>query len=255
MVNLCRHLSVFETQIRALPICQRVAQTRVQLRFESRHSDFFRCAHVQTGMQHAARIVGHQNLHLSLRECLDVEIFRSVLLVFALRGRAGFFIPFVHEHALLLQTVTSPRDRLLRGRADEIARRFFVAGAEDNRGVRSRCDVFLETAADLHELRQTLHGKQKCGFRSTGGLQYLGEVSVPERGEFVEHDAEQRPLDPVALLFAFVTLADDELQVLQKHLAERADRFGVLVHVERDEENQFLLDDVVDRKQVRRRVR
>src|SRR6266581_3521148 len=96
---------------------------------------------------------------------------------------------------------------------------------------------------------QTLHGEQKCAFRSARRLQDLSEVPVAKWGEFVEHDAEQRPLDSMALLFALVTLADDELQVLQKHLAERADRFSVLVHVERDEENQFLLDDVLDRKQ------
>src|SRR5439155_17903320 len=108
----------------------------------------------------------------------------------------------------------------------------------------------LETAADLHELRQALHGKQECRLRSAGGLQNLREVSVPERGEFVEHDAEQRPLDPASLLFALVALTDNELQVLQKHLAERADRFRVLVHIEGDEQNQFLFDDIVDRKQI-----
>ena len=78
----------------------------------------------------------------------------------------------------------------------------------------------------------------------------MREVSVAERGELVEHDAEERPLDPAPLLFALVALTDNELQVLQKHLAERADRLRVLVYIEGDEQNQFLFDDIVDRKQI-----
>ena len=49
---------------------------------------------------------------------------------------------------------------------------------------------------------------------------------------------------------AVVQLPDDKLQVLQKHLPERANRFRVLIHVERHEENQLLLDDIVNRKQI-----
>jgi len=110
-------------------------------------------------------------------------------------------------------------------------------------------DIFLKRG-HLHELRQALHGKQEGGLRSPGGLQNLCEVLVPERREFVEHDTEQRTVDLPALFFAFVACADDELQVLQQHLAECTHRFRILVHIERDEENQPLLDDIIDREQI-----
>src|SRR6266581_2558338 len=108
-------------------------------------------------MEDASRIVCHQNLHLALREGLHVEILRSVFLVLAFRSRAGLFVPFVNEYAMLRQVVTSPGDSLLCRGADEVAGSLFVARAQDDRRIRSGRYVFLEAAANLHELRQTLH--------------------------------------------------------------------------------------------------
>src|SRR5439155_8185355 len=145
---------------------------------------------------------------------------------------------------MLRQAVTPPGDGLLGRCADEIASGLFIARAQNDRRIGSGRDVLLEAAADLHELRQTLHGKQKCAFRSARRLQDLSEVAVAERRKFVKHDAEQRPVRPPPLLVAFVTLADNELQILKKHLAKRPNRLGIFVHVERYKENQFLLDDI-----------
>src|SRR5882672_3629725 len=105
-------------------------------------------------MQHSPCIVSHENLQLPFRKGLYVEIFRSILLIFALRRGARLLIPFVNEYTLLCQAVTSLRNRFFGGCADEVASRLFIAGAQDDGGVRGRRYVFLETAAHLHKLRQ-----------------------------------------------------------------------------------------------------
>src|SRR5207249_2575618 len=86
--------------------------------------------------------------------------------------------------------------------------------------------------------------------RSARRLQDLSKVAVAERRKFVEHDTEQRPVRLPPVLIAFVSLADNELQILKKHLAECPHRLGIFVHIERYKENQFLFDDIVDRKQM-----
>ena len=91
---------------------------------------------------------------------------------------------------MLRQAVTPPGDGLLGRSADEIAGGLLIARAENDRRVGSGRDILLEAAADLHELRQTLHGKQKCALRSARRLQDLSEVAVAERRKFVEYDAE-----------------------------------------------------------------
>src|SRR2546430_16107870 len=103
---------------------------------------------------------------------------------------------------MLRQAVTPPGDGLLSRCADEIAGGLFIARAQNDRRIGSGRDVLLEAAADLHELRQTLHRKQECAFRSARRLQDLSEVAVAEWGKFVEHDAEQRPVRLSPLLFA-----------------------------------------------------
>src|SRR5207247_5397382 len=105
-------------------------------------------------------IVSHENLHLPFRKGLYVEIFRSILLVLALRRGARLLVPFVNEYALLCQAVTSLRNFFLGGGADEVTSRLFVAGAQDDGGVRSRRDLFLVAAAGLHNWGPAWHGAQ-----------------------------------------------------------------------------------------------
>src|SRR5437870_11304209 len=117
---------------------------------------------------------------------------------------------------MLRQAVTPPGDGLLSRCADEIAGGLFIARAQNDRRIGSGRDVLLEAAADLHQLRQTLHRKQKCALRSARRLQDLSEVAVAERRKFVEDDTEQRPIQLPPVLLAFVSLADHELQILKK---------------------------------------
>src|SRR5258708_36268920 len=77
-----------------------------------------------------------------------------------------------------------------------------------------------DSLVDLHELRQGLHGEQEGGIRSTRGLQDLGKIAIAERRELVQHDTEYWPVPAQPMLFAFVPLAYDQLQVLQKHLSQ-----------------------------------
>ncbi len=78
----------------------------------------------------------------------------------------------------------------------------------------------------------------------------MGEVPVTEGGEFIQHDAEHRPVAAAPLLLALITLANYELQVLEQHLPQGAHRLSVLVHVQRHKEDQFLFDHLIDREQV-----
>jgi len=45
-----------------------------------------------------------------------------------------------------------------------------------------------------------------------------------------------------------VTLANHQLHVLQQHPAKGRDRFRVLVGIQRNEQNQFLVNDFVERQ-------
>jgi hypothetical protein len=47
---------------------------------------------------------------------------------------------------------------------------------------------------------------------------------------------------PLPFLLALVALPDHKLNVLQEHLAKRSHRLGVLVDVQRDEQDQLLFD-------------
>ena len=51
-------------------------------------------------------------------------------------------------------------------------------------------------------------------------------------------------------IFALVPFPNHELEILQEHLPQRPDWLRVLVDVQRDEQDQLLLDDVVDRQQI-----
>ena len=55
---------------------------------------------------------------------------------------------------------------------------------------------------------------------------------------------------PLPFLLALVALPDHKLNVLQEHLAKRSHRLGVLVDVQRDEQDQLLINDIVDGQKV-----
>jgi hypothetical protein len=74
----------------------------------------------------------------------------------------------------------------------------------------------------LHELWQALHREQERGIGSASRLKDLGEVSVPERCELVQNNAEHGPVAVPALRFAFVALPYSELQVFGSVLPEAA---------------------------------
>src|SRR5712691_1369630 len=103
---------------------------------------------------------------------------------------------------MLRQAITPPGDGLLGRSANEIAGGLFIARAQNDRRLGSGRDVLLEAAADLHELRQTLHRNQECAVRFARRVQDLSEVAVAELRKIFEDDSEQRPIDLPPLLFA-----------------------------------------------------
>jgi len=74
----------------------------------------------------------------------------------------------------------------------------------------------------LHELWQALHREQERGIGSACRLKDLGKIPVPERRELVQNNAEHGPVVVSALLFTFVALPYNELQVFGSVLPEAA---------------------------------
>ncbi len=81
---------------------------------------------------------------------------------------------------------------------------------------------------------------------AAGSLQDLRKVAVSEGRKLVQHHAENGPVGAPPLFLAFVALTDNQLQVLQQHFPKSAHRFGVLVYVQRDKQDQLLLDYLVE---------
>ena len=93
-----------------------------------------------------------------------------------------------------------------------------------------------------------MHREQEGGVGAARRLQDLGKIPVPERRKLIQNHAQNGAVFPFPLLLAFVAFAHDELQVLEQHLSECSNRLGVLVDVERHEQDQLLVDHVVDRQ-------
>src|SRR5438105_3133250 len=100
-----RDLGRFETQICSWSIRSRMTEAREQFRFETRHSDLFRCTHMKTRVQDAPRVVRHKDMHLSLRKRFHVEILDAILFVLSLGGCPRFLVPFMNKQPLLRQTI------------------------------------------------------------------------------------------------------------------------------------------------------
>src|SRR5271166_2005295 len=201
-------------------------------------------------MQCAARVISHQDLHLSLGKVLDVFIERAGLTVFALRGAVGCLVLLVTKKSLAVHGHAAPCHRVFSRGPQEIPGGCLVTGAQRKSRVRRRGHIFLKAPADLHQLRQTLHGEQKRGVGAAGGLQDLCEVAVSEGRKLVQHDAEHRAVGAPPLLRTLVPFAHDQLQVLQQHLPQSSHGLGVLVDVQGNEQDQLLLDHFVERQQV-----
>src|SRR5487761_453721 len=120
-----------------------------------------------------------------------------------------FFVPFESKKVPAFHGHIAPPHAVLGGRPEEIPRGFLIPGLEHHGCVRSGGDVFLKTAADLHQLRKTLHGEQEGSVGAPRGLQNLRKIPITEGSEFIEHDADQRPIRLVWLFLTLISLAHD----------------------------------------------
>src|SRR5208282_435811 len=111
-----------------------------------------------------------------------------------------------------------------------------------------RGHVISESAPHGQELRQRLQGEQERSVGAARRLQDLGKVGISKGSKLVEDDADHRPVLAAALLLVLVTLANHQLHVLQQHPAKGRDRFRVLIGIQRNEQNQFLVNDFVKRQ-------
>src|SRR6266446_10522602 len=81
---------------------------------------------MQQCVERPPRIIGHQDLHLSFWQVLDVFVQCSGLLVLALYSAAGFLVLFKSEQLPTVHGKASPCDLVLRRSPQEIPSRFLV---------------------------------------------------------------------------------------------------------------------------------
>ena len=187
-----------------------------------------------------------------------MEVRRSGLQLFGLDHASRALVFLVPKHLPAFQRHASPGHTVQSRGLKEVVGRLFILGLEDDGGVGGGGHILFESSAHPEQLRDALHREEEGGVRAARGVQDVGEVLVAEGSELVEDDAEDRASRfPVLLAGNYtrrrrplVPLAHDELEILQQHLAQGPDRLGVLVHVQADEEDQVLVDDVVNRKRV-----
>lgn len=165
------------------------------------------------------RIVGHQNLHLPLWEILDVLVECACLFVLNVYGAAGFLVLLVAKELPALHGEVAPGNGMLGGGAQEVPCRLLIPRAERHGCVGRGSDILLESTPHVHELREALHGEEEGRVGAPGRLQNLGEVPVTKLREFIEHDAEHRPVRAAALLVAFVPFAHNQLEVSTRILS------------------------------------
>src|SRR5215469_10973553 len=190
-----RQFRILEPQIGAARLRARVQRSRIEGWLESRDRHFLRRSNLQQGVQSSARVVRHQDFHLSFGQVFDGLVLRPRLTILTLSGTSGFLVIAPPEEPSLLLDAAPCHD--LFGRSlDEIFGRLFVPGPERDRGIRRRGNLLLKAAADLHELWEALHREQECGVRAAGGLQDLGEIAISEWRELVQHYREDRAILP-----------------------------------------------------------
>src|SRR5262249_25058444 len=126
LTNLLQDFRGLKSQVCSLASGSRVTQTQKQLRFKTRHSDFFGCPYMKPRMQLPARVFGHEDVHLTFRKRLHVDVLHAVFLLFPLGGCPSLLVPLMNENALLRQTVAATRNGFLCGCPNEIARCLFV---------------------------------------------------------------------------------------------------------------------------------
>src|SRR6202158_4698518 len=70
-------VGTLKAQMGAHRWCTRLFQPRIKRGLEVRHSDVRWRAHMQVRMESSARVVRHQNFHLTFRQVLDVLVERA----------------------------------------------------------------------------------------------------------------------------------------------------------------------------------
>ena len=138
--------------------------------------------------------------------------------------------------------------RICRMRADALRKSCAVSSSL----MRSMNVVFGALATSFRKPRPTCRScgalckrEQECNVSATRCDQNVCKVFVSEGRELVHDDADERLLHPV-LSFG-VSLSDHQLEILEKHPAERSHCPLVHVDIEADIQNQLLLDDFVER--------
>ncbi len=76
---------------------------------------------MQEGMQGAASIVGHENLHLRLGKIFDVFVERACLPIFPFNSAIGLLVLLVAEQPPALHGHASSRHTVFGGSAEEVA--------------------------------------------------------------------------------------------------------------------------------------
>ncbi len=112
---------------------------------------------MQVGVQRSARIIGHQNLHLTFWEILDVLVERARFRGLDINRPACLLISFICEELPTLHRQVAPRDLMFRRGPQKIARCFLVASSQRHSCVWGGGNILFEPTAYVHELGEALH--------------------------------------------------------------------------------------------------
>src|SRR6185437_7888839 len=111
-------------------------------------------------------------------------------------------------------------------------------------------NVVAEALAYAIQLGDGLQREQKGDVAPARGLKDLREVTVGERREFVEDNAYHGRAIVHEIAAAAVALSHHQLQILQQHPSECGYGPGIAIDIERDEQDELLIDHIVEIQQI-----
>src|SRR5579871_1174714 len=165
---------------------ERRKQSGIKPRLKKRAGHTGWWPNMQQPMQCSERVVGLEDFHLSFWQVLDVLVEGASFAGLGFSRAIGLTKRLESKKARPFGRIASFSDSVLGRGVSEIARCFFVPSAHEDGRIRSARHFFLKALANLHQLRQALHGKEKCGIGATSGLQDLRKVAISKGRKFIE---------------------------------------------------------------------
>src|SRR5216684_7956495 len=156
-MSCVRQFRTLETKIRTDGRSAGLLESRIKYRLKVRYSNVSWRTDMQVGVQRSARVIGHQNLHLTFRQILDVLVESAGFRGLDINRPTGLLISFEPEELPPLHRQIAPRDLMFRRGPQKIARCFLVTSSQRHSCVWGGGNILFEPTAYLHELGEALH--------------------------------------------------------------------------------------------------